>query len=134
MAPPRNGCASCPQATAEWAAPDSVDTRLSSSSLPLELDGAQISDRRVPAFRIIEALNIIENVGLCVFSRSVDSAWGPLSSMTRRSSPSPRYPRRCLTHSSSRRRRDRPVNRRNPSLISSFSNRLITCCGSSEKV
>jgi hypothetical protein len=31
----------------------------------------------VPAFRIVEALNIIEDVGLGVFSRSVDSACGP---------------------------------------------------------
>ena len=39
------------------------DTCLSSSHLALELHRAQISDRRVPAFRIVEALDVVEYIG-----------------------------------------------------------------------
>jgi len=39
---------------------------------------AQIYDRRVPAFRIVEALNIIEDVGLGIVPRSIHFARSPL--------------------------------------------------------
>jgi hypothetical protein len=45
-----------------WPAPGLDDTQVSKSSLPLELHRAQISDRRVPAFGIVEALDVVEYI------------------------------------------------------------------------
>jgi hypothetical protein len=50
------------------------DTRLSQSRLALELHRAQISDPRVPAFRIVEALDVIEHVGLGLIPRALQLA------------------------------------------------------------
>ena len=47
-----------------WPAPGSVDTRLSQSRLHLELHGAFVTDCRVSAFSIVEALDVIEHVSL----------------------------------------------------------------------
>src|SRR5271168_3515388 len=60
--------------TEVWPAPGSVDTRLSESRLHFELHGTQISDRRVPAFRIIEAFNVVEHIGLGVVARPIGFA------------------------------------------------------------
>ncbi len=54
-----------------WPAPGLVDTRLSESRLHFELYGAQISDRRVPAFRIIEAFDVVEHVSLGLIARAI---------------------------------------------------------------
>ena len=55
----------------DWPAPGLVDTRLSESRLHFELHGAQISDRRVPAFRIIEAFDVVEHVSLGLIARAI---------------------------------------------------------------
>src|SRR5262245_45741917 len=47
-----------------WPAPGLDDTQLSKSGLPLELHRAQITDRRVSAFRVVEALDIVKHVSL----------------------------------------------------------------------
>src|ERR1700730_18316848 len=52
-----------------WIAPDS---RLGSSCLPLELYRTEISDRRVPAFRIVEALDVVEHICSCFIARPVN--------------------------------------------------------------
>src|SRR5271168_5499426 len=57
--------------TEVWPAPGSVDTRLSESRLHFELHGAQISDRRVPAFRIIEAFDVVEHISLGLVARPI---------------------------------------------------------------
>src|SRR5262245_51741474 len=49
----------------KWPAPGLDDTQLSKSGLPLELHRAQITDRRVSAFRVVEALDIVKHVCLC---------------------------------------------------------------------
>lgn len=58
-----------------WEAPDCCrsfpGTRLSQSSLFLELDGAEIAQCRVPSSRITEGFNVVEHVGLGVVSRSL---------------------------------------------------------------
>jgi hypothetical protein len=41
---------------AQWPVPGLVDSRLSYTRLPLELHRALVSDRRVPASGIVEAL------------------------------------------------------------------------------
>jgi len=46
--------------SSSWPAPGLDDTDLSKSGLPLELHRAKITDRRVPAFRIVEALDVVE--------------------------------------------------------------------------
>src|SRR5262249_28055867 len=51
-------CACLPK----WPAPGLDDTQLSKSGLPLELHRAQITDRRVSAFRVVEALDIVKHV------------------------------------------------------------------------
>ena len=55
-----------------WPAPGFVDTRLSESSLLLELHRAQISNRRVPSFWIVEAFDVIEHVGLGLIARAIN--------------------------------------------------------------
>jgi hypothetical protein len=45
----------------EWAAAGSVDTNLSFSSL-FELYGTDIPERRMPARRVVEALDLVEHV------------------------------------------------------------------------
>src|SRR5262249_152595 len=47
----------------------SDDAQLSKSGLPLELHRAQITDRRVSAFRVVEALDIVKHVCLCFIAR-----------------------------------------------------------------
>src|SRR5262249_4347785 len=59
------------QALAMWPAPGLDDTQLSKSGLPLELHRAQITDRRVSAFRVVEALDIVKHVCLCFIARPV---------------------------------------------------------------
>jgi hypothetical protein len=61
-----------------WPAPGLDDTQLSKSSLPLELHGAQITDRRVSAFRVVEALNIVKHIWLCFIARPVRFVAGAL--------------------------------------------------------
>src|SRR6516225_10019195 len=48
-----------------WPAPGLDDTQLSKSGLPLELHRAEITDCRVSAFRVVEALDIVKYVRLC---------------------------------------------------------------------
>ena len=48
-----------------------MDTKLGYMRLPLEVHGAEIAQRRVPARRVVEALDIIEHVGLRVIARSI---------------------------------------------------------------
>jgi hypothetical protein len=47
------------------------DTQLSESGLLLELHRAQITDRRVSAFRVVEALDIVKHVCLCFIAMYV---------------------------------------------------------------
>jgi hypothetical protein len=47
-----------------WPAAGSEDTHLSESSLPFKLNRAQIPMRWLPPLGIIEALNVIEHIGL----------------------------------------------------------------------
>ncbi len=48
-----------------------MDTKLGYMRLPLEVHGAEIAQRRVPACRVVEALDIIEHVRLRVIARSI---------------------------------------------------------------
>src|SRR5262245_9183564 len=64
--------------TALWPAPGLDDTQLSKSGLPLELHRAQITDRRVSAFRVVEALDIVKHVCLCFIARPVRFIAGAL--------------------------------------------------------
>jgi CRP/FNR family transcriptional regulator, cyclic AMP receptor protein len=61
-----------------WPAPGLDDTQLNKSSLPLELYRAQITDRRVSAFGVVEALDIVEHVCLCFIARPVCFVAGAL--------------------------------------------------------
>src|SRR5262245_24517337 len=61
-----------------WPAPGLDDTQLSKSGLPLELDRAQITDRRVSAFRVVEALDIVKYVRLCFIACPVRFVAGAL--------------------------------------------------------
>jgi hypothetical protein len=61
-----------------WPAPGLDDTQLGESSLPLELHRAQIPDRRVPAFRVVEALDIVKHICLCLIARPVRFVAGAL--------------------------------------------------------
>jgi hypothetical protein len=61
-----------------WPAPGLDDTWLSKSGLPLELHRAQITDRRVSAFRVVEALDIVKHVCLCFIARPVRFVAGAL--------------------------------------------------------
>jgi hypothetical protein len=61
-----------------WPAPGLDDTQLSKSGLPLELHRAQITDRRVSAFRVVEALDIVKHVCLCFIARPVRFIAGAL--------------------------------------------------------
>jgi homoserine O-acetyltransferase len=65
-------------AVARWPAPGLDDTQLSKSGLPLELHRAQITDRRVSAFRVVEALDIVKHVCLCFIARPVRFVAGAL--------------------------------------------------------
>lgn len=58
--------------------PGFEDTRLRKSVLALEFHRALISDRRVPAFRILEALDVVEHVGPGLVSRPAGLAVAPL--------------------------------------------------------
>src|SRR5215831_2534161 len=71
----RRGAQSCGTG---WPAPGLDDTQLSKSGLPLELHRAQITDRRVSAFRVIEALDIVKHVCLCLIARPVRFVTGAL--------------------------------------------------------
>ena len=51
-----------------------MDTRLGYISLPLEVDGAEIPQCRVPACGIVEAFDVIEYFGLCLISRAIGFA------------------------------------------------------------
>src|SRR5262245_52167812 len=62
----------------KWPAPGLDDTQLSKSGLPLELHRAQITDRRVSAFRVVEALDIVKHVCLCFIARPVRFIAGAL--------------------------------------------------------
>ena len=61
-----------------WPAPGLDDTQLGKSSLPLELHRAQITDRRVSAFRVVEALDIVKHVCLCFIACPVRFVAGAL--------------------------------------------------------
>jgi hypothetical protein len=61
-----------------WPAPGLDDTQLSKSGLPLELHRAQITDRRMSAFRVVEALDIVKHVCLCFIARPVRFVFGAL--------------------------------------------------------
>src|SRR5690242_17699600 len=63
--------AAAPMFLCMWPAPGLDDTQLSKSGLPLELHRAQITDRRVSAFRVVEALDIVKHVCLCFIARPV---------------------------------------------------------------
>ena len=62
----------------KWPAPGLDDTQLSESGLLLELHRAQITDRRVSAFRVVEALDIVKHVCLCFIARPVRFVAGSL--------------------------------------------------------
>ena len=47
--------------SSQWAVAGSIDTDLSFLSL-LELYGTEIAERRMPALRVVEALNAIEHI------------------------------------------------------------------------
>ena len=55
---------------AEWAAAGSVDTDLSFLSF-LELYRTDVAERRMPARRVVEALDVVEHVGPRLLSRPV---------------------------------------------------------------
>ena len=55
----------CGPPRAVWPAPGLYDTQLSKSGLLLELHSAQIANGRVPAFGIVEALDVVEYVCSC---------------------------------------------------------------------
>src|ERR1700728_707449 len=57
-----------------WPAPGLDDTCLSYSGLSLELHGADVADCRVPAFGIVEALDVIEHVSLGILPGSIGFA------------------------------------------------------------
>jgi len=59
-----------------------MDTRLGYVSLPLEVDGAEIHQGRVAAGRIVEALDVVEHLGLGVTPRAVDFADDALRSFS----------------------------------------------------
>src|SRR5262249_39515922 len=61
-----------------WPAPGLDDTQLSKSGLPLELHRAQITDRRVSTFRVVEALDIVKHICLCLIARPVRFVTGAL--------------------------------------------------------
>ena len=48
-----------------------MDPRLGYIGLPLEVDGTEIPQRRVPACRVVEAFDVIEHLGLCLISRAI---------------------------------------------------------------
>lgn len=60
-----------------WAAAGSVDTNLSFSSL-LELYGTDVAQCRMPARWVVEALDVIEDIGPCLLATSVHLAGRPL--------------------------------------------------------
>jgi hypothetical protein len=55
----------CGEMTSDRSVPGLGDTQLSKSGLLLELHGAQIVDRRVPASWIVEAFDVVEYVRSC---------------------------------------------------------------------
>ena len=60
-----------------WAAAGCIDTNLSFSSL-LELYGTDVAQCRMPARRVVEALDVIEDIGPCLLATSVRLAGRPL--------------------------------------------------------
>ena len=54
------------------------DTQLSESSLPFELHRAQVSDRRVSSFEIVEAFDVVEHIGSRLVPRPVGFVPGAL--------------------------------------------------------
>src|SRR5262245_62823602 len=77
-----------------WPAPGLDDTQLSKSGLPLELHRAQITDRRVSAFRVVEALDIVKHVCLCFIARPVRFIAGAVGLQRREEA----LHRRVVTH------------------------------------
>src|SRR5262249_52460080 len=61
-----------------WPAPGLDDTQLSKSGLPLELHRAQVTDRRVSTFRVVETLDIVKHICLCLIARPVRFVTGAL--------------------------------------------------------
>jgi hypothetical protein len=55
-----------------------MDTRLGYISLPLEADGAELTQGRVPAFGLAETVDEIEHLGLCLISLAIGFARDPL--------------------------------------------------------
>ena len=55
-----------------------MDTRLGYISLLLKVDGAEIPERWMPAFEIVEAFDVIEHLGLRLISRAIGFARDPL--------------------------------------------------------
>lgn len=90
-----------------------MDRQLSYSHLPFELDRADVADRRLPAHRVVEPLDVVEYVCLGVVPRAVNLLADPkrrvdILPMEREPSkfnarfddqPSPIYERRRLTQS-----------------------------------
>ena len=66
----RNTSNSATPRSAQWTAPSLADTDLSDPGPALELHRAQITDRRVPS-RIVEALDVVEHIGLRLVSAPV---------------------------------------------------------------
>src|SRR5207245_6760801 len=93
---------------AAWPASGLDDTQLSKSGLPLELHRAQIADRRVSAFRVVEALDIVKHVCLCFIARPVRFVAGALGLQRREEALHRGVVPLCLIGSSNRRRRCRP--------------------------
>src|SRR6185312_14144743 len=78
---PRIATAFANQGTSDWthwAAAGLVDTTLSCLHLLLELDGADVTDRRVLPFRIVEALDVIEDIRLGFVARAIGLACSAL--------------------------------------------------------
>jgi hypothetical protein len=57
-----------------WPASGLDDNRLSKSGLSLELLGAHVADCRVPAFSIVEALDVVEHVSFGILPDSMGFA------------------------------------------------------------
>jgi len=62
----------------KWPAPGFADTRSSYNRLPFEVHRAEIAQRRVAAGRIVEALDVVEHLGLGMIARAVGFAGDPL--------------------------------------------------------
>src|SRR2546421_13032282 len=67
-----------------WPAPGLDDPLLSYSSISLAHHRAQIANRRVPAFRIVEAFDIVKYIRLGLIARTIQFARGALDLQRRK--------------------------------------------------